>query len=127
MASPSCLRSACAGADAGEAEGRAVAEEDFGEALADDGGDAPPLQGLRGVFAGGAAAEVAAGDEDLRPLEPRVVERMVRILLAVVLERVLAQAVEGHATQKACGNDSIGVDVVEEKRDAGAGDAVRCA
>ena len=47
---------------------------------------------------------------------------MVRILLAVVLERMLAQPVEGDAVQEAGGNDAIGVDVVEEKRDGGAGD-----
>ena len=81
------------------------------------------MQGLRGVFAGGAAAEVAAGDQDLRALETRVVERVVRILLAVVLEDVLAQAVEGHAAQVAGGNDPVGVDVVQEERDAGAGNA----
>jgi hypothetical protein len=37
-------------------------------------------------------------------------------LLAVVLERVLAEALERHRAQVACGDDAVGVDVVAAQR-----------
>ena len=47
---------------------------------------------------------------------------MLRILLAIILERMLAEAVERDAAQIPRRNDPVGVDVVEQQRHAGAGD-----
>jgi len=51
------------GDQAGDAEHDAVAEEDLAERAADDGADDPAHEGLLGVLARGAAAEVLAADE----------------------------------------------------------------
>src|SRR6266852_3117356 len=42
---------------------------------------------------------------------------MLGVLLACVLEGVLAHALEGHFLQKARGDDAVGVDVVAGQRD----------
>ena len=47
-----------------------------------------------------------------------------RFLRAVVLEGVLAEAVEGHAAQEARRDDPIGVDVVAAQHAAAARDAL---
>src|SRR5947208_10616553 len=95
-----------------------VAEEDLAKGAADDGADAPAHEGLRGVLARGAAAEVLADDEHRRALVSLLVERVLGVLLLRVLEGVLAHALEGDGLQEARGNDPVGVDVV-----AGHGDA----
>lgn len=110
------LEVADVGRHAGDAEGRAVAEEDLAEGAPDDRLDPPPLQGLRSVLPRGAAAEVEPHDEDRGPLEPGVVEGMVAVLLAVVLEDVRPDAGEGDGLEVARRDDAVGVDVVARQR-----------
>ena len=74
--------------------------------------DAPAHERLRRVLARGAAAEVLADHQHGRALVGGLVERMLGILLARVLEGVLAHALEGHGLQEAGGDDAVGVDVV---------------
>src|SRR5207302_3339613 len=106
------------GAQAGDAEHHAIAEEDLAEGAADDGADAPAHEGLWGVLARGAAAEVLANHEHRRAQVSLLVERVLGVLLLGILEGVLAHALEGDGLQEARGDDPIGVDVV-----AGHGDA----
>src|SRR5713226_3722897 len=108
------------GDQAGDAEHHAVAEEDLAEGAADDGADAPAHEGLGGVLARGAAAEVLADDEHRRALVGLLVEWMLGVLLPRVLEDVLAHALEGHGLQEARGDDAVGVDVVAGEGDAAA-------
>ncbi len=49
---------------------------------------------------------------------------MIGILFAVILESEFSEAVKGDAAQVACRDDAVGVDVVKEQGDAGAGDVV---
>ena len=63
--------------DAGHAEGGRVAEEDLGEGLGDDGLETILVQRLWGVLAGGAAAKVYAGKEDVGTVEALFVEWVV--------------------------------------------------
>ncbi len=70
----------------------------------------------------GAAAEVSSGDEDRAPLEARIVEGVrCRMLLAIVLESVLAQALEGYAAEIAGRNDPVRVDVIQQQRNGVSG------
>src|SRR5204862_2107758 len=68
------------GAQAGDTEHHAVAEEDLAEGAADDGTDAPAHEGLGGVLARGAAAEVLTHDEHRRALVSLLVERVLGVL-----------------------------------------------
>src|SRR5262245_442543 len=114
--------------DAGHAERDAIAEEDVGERLADQPLYAPAQQRLRGVFARRPAAEVLVHDRDAWPLglEARVVEDVsLRVALgveALVIERRVAEAVEGHGLQVARRDDAVGIDVVATQRDRPAAD-----
>lgn len=74
------------------------------------------------MFPRGAAAKVAAGDEDISADKSFVVERVGGVLRAVILEGMFAESVEGNATEKAGGDDAIGIDIVDEERDGGSGD-----
>ncbi len=107
----------------GNAERRAIAEEDLGERFPDDGLDSEPHERLRGVLAGGAAAEIPADDKNFRGPVARIVKRVVRILFSVVLEGVLAEPFEGDALQVAGRNDPVRVDVVQEQGKSRAGHA----
>src|SRR5262249_49528078 len=107
----------CRGGQAGNAEGHAIAEEDLGERTRDDRRDAPALERLPRMLTRGATSEVEAADEDRGPLVRLLVERMLGILLARVLERVLAEPLERHRLEKPRGNDAVGVDVVAGQRD----------
>src|SRR5690606_14923616 len=74
-----------------------VAAEDVGDLAADDRAQAQVEQRPRRVLARGTAAEVAAGDQDLRALVSRAVERKVRVRRTIrqcapVVERVPAQS-----------------------------------
>ena len=75
----------------------AVGAEDVGELGADDGLEAEILQRPRRVFARGAAADVAAGDEDrarpaLRAVQREVGLRIAGGVVAPVGEQVFAEA-----------------------------------
>src|SRR5690606_28899199 len=63
-------------AEARDAERRAVAEEDLGEAFGHDAAESVAVQRLRRVLARAAAAEVHAAEQDARALVARVVERV---------------------------------------------------
>lgn len=76
------------------------------------------------MFAAGATAEVASGDEDRSSLVAGVVEGVFGVLLAVVFEGVFAEAIEGDATEIPSGDDAVSIDVVEEERYGGAGDGL---
>ena len=102
-----------------QADHRRVAEEDLRERLADDGVDAPALQSLRRVLPRRAAAEVRVHDQHRRAREPAVVEGML-CRLAIVLEDVLLESVEGDRPQVPRRDDSIGIDVVAAQRDPAA-------
>src|SRR5215831_5954945 len=93
----------------------AVAEEDFRERTADDGLDSPSLERFGGVLARGPAAEVEADDEHGGALVDLLVERVLGVLLARVLEGVLPEALERHRLQEPRGDDAVGVDVVAEQ------------
>ena len=103
-----------------------IAEENLGEALRHDGAKAVLGERLRGVLTRRAAAEVRVREEDARPGEARLVERM-RLFRAVLLEthvvkQVLAQPVEGHTLHEARRDDAIRVDVVAGQVEGGAVD-----
>src|SRR4029453_11151275 len=108
--------------ETGDAEHHAVAEEDLAVGAAHDRADAPAHERLRRVLARGAAAEVLADHQDGRSLVDGRVERMLGVLLARVLEGVLAHALERHFLQEARGDDAVGVDVVARHGNASPGD-----
>src|SRR5215471_238081 len=110
------------GPEAGDAQHHAVAEEDLAEGAAHDGADAPAHQGLGRVLTRRPAAEVLAHHQDRGALVGLLVERVLGVLLARVLEGVLAHRVEGHGFEEAGGDDAVGVDVVACNRDAAARD-----
>src|SRR6185295_17411341 len=110
------------GDQAGDAQHHAVAEEDLAEGATDDGADAPAHERLRRVLARGAAAEVLAHHQDGGALVGGRVERVLGVLLAGVLEGVLAHALEGHGLQEAGGDDPVRVDVVAGDGNAAARD-----
>src|SRR5207248_3674704 len=97
-----------------------VGAEDVREGRRDDRAEAEVLERPGRVLAGGAAAEVAAGDEDGRPRVGRVVDREAR-LAAPVPEEELAEAAALDALEELLGEDLVGVDVraVERADDAG--------
>lgn len=79
------------------------------------------------MFTGGAAAEIASGQQDTCALETSLVEWVVRILATIVFEGMFAKSVEGHAAQEAGWDDAIGVDVIQQERDCGGGDGANFA
>ncbi len=95
-----------------------VAFEDVGERGADHGAEAELRERPRRVLARTAAAEVIAGEQDLRRPVPRGVFRMksgFRIALRViapVAEELLVEAFLRRGLQKAGGDDLVRVDVV---------------
>ena len=110
------------GIHARHTETRAVAEENFRERLGDDRFDSPTDQRLRSMFARRPTTKVAASHKHASPMEADIVEWMLRILLAIIFKRMFAKTIERDATQEASGNDSVGIDVIEKERHAGAGD-----
>src|SRR5438445_8775277 len=74
------------------------------------------------MLAGRAASKILAHDKDRRTLVHRRIERVLGVLLAGVLEGVLAHALERDFLEEARGDDPVGVDVVAGHRDAPARD-----
>ena len=108
------------------AEGDGVTEENFGEALGQDGTEAVAVEGLRGVLAGAAAAEVAPGQKDGGAGVFGVVDRVglglaIRVE-ALVVEGIFTKAVKRDALHVTCGDDAVGVDIITGNVNAGAGD-----
>ncbi len=68
-----------------------------------------------------AAAKVTTTDQNAAVLKSFLIERVIGILLTIILESVLADPVESDTPQKAGGNDSIRIDIVEKQRDARTG------
>src|SRR5262245_40997340 len=69
-----------------------------------------------------ATSKVLADHEHRGTLVRRRVERMLRVLLAGVLERVLPHRLERHFLQEARRDDAIGIDVIAGHGDAASGD-----
>lgn len=122
MASASFSRCSRSAPDGRDPQRGAVAEEDLGERLGDDGLDAPSHERLGGMFATRSAAEVPPGDENRCVLVVLVIERVFGILFAIVLEGVLAESVETDAAEITGRDDAVGIDIVQEEVNAGAGD-----
>src|SRR5262249_42744084 len=107
---------------------QAVAEEDLAVGPADDGADPPPHQSLRRVLARRPAPEVLTDHQHRGALVRRLVDRMLGVLLARVLECVLAHTREGHLLEEASRveegsrDEGVGVDVVAGHGNAAAGD-----
>src|SRR3989442_5779220 len=110
------------GAQARDAEHRAVTEEDLPERPTNDDGDTPAHQRLRRVLARGSATEVLADHEHRGALVRGRVERMLRVLLFRVLEGVLAHRRERHFLEKARRDDAVRIDVVAGQGDAATDD-----
>src|SRR3954468_9532779 len=103
-----------------------VVEEDVGEARGDQRAKAVLLDGPGSVFARGAAAEVAAGEQHGGTLVARLVQHEVRIRpaaggvlprLAVIevaprVEQVRTEAGLADRLEELLGNDRVGVDVL---------------
>ena len=112
----------------------AVVVEDVGEAGRDDAADAEIEQRPGRVLAARAAAEIVAGDQDLRLAVGRLVEDEIRVLRAVVVvahlgEQALAEAGALDRLQVVLGDDHVGVDIDHRQRrgDAGQlGELVHC-
>src|SRR5262249_19329089 len=103
-----------------------VAAKNVGEARGDHGAEAVVLERPRRVLAGGAAAEVAPGDQDAAASVGRVVELEIGIERSVfaeapVIEEELAEAGPLDPLQELLRDDLVGVDVdaVERGEDAG--------
>ena len=115
-----------AGHHAGHREGGGVAVENFRERLGDDAVETVFAQRLWGVFAGRAAAEVDASDEDRGLGEARVVERVLGFhavfVEADVIECEFAEAIEGDAFHETRRDDAIGVDICAGDENSAAGD-----
>ena len=103
----------------------AVVVEDVGEAGRDDAADAEIEQRPGRMLAARAAAEIVAGDEDLRLAVGRLVEHEIRVLRAVVVvahlgEKPGAEAGALDRLQIILGDDHVGVDIDDRQ---GRGDA----
>src|SRR5207247_5541493 len=96
------------GAQAGDAEHDAVAEEDLAEGAAYNSADAPPHEGLWRVFTRRAAPEILTHDQHRRALVDLLVERVLEVLLLGVLEGVLAHAITGHGLTYAFWDVAVG-------------------
>lgn len=79
------------------------------------------------MFAGGAAAEIASGEQNSCTLKAGLIEGVVWILSAVIFEGVFTESVEGDAAQESSGDDAIGIDVIEQERNSGSGDGANFA
>src|SRR6266851_3556063 len=104
----------------------AVVVEDVGEARRDDAADAEIQERPGRVLARAAAAEILAGDQDLRLPVGRLVEDEIRVLRPVIavaqlVEEGLAQAGALDRLQMLLGDDLVGVDIDHRQR---RGDAV---
>src|SRR5262247_430718 len=95
------------GAQARDAQHHAVAEEDLAEGAAHDGADPPAHEGLGRVLARRPAAEVLTHDQHRCALVGLLVEWVLGVLLARILEGVLAHRVERHGLEKARGDDTV--------------------
>ena len=116
-----------AGADAGHSEGGGVAEENFRKRFGDDSAVAGAVDGLGGVLARGAAAEIGVGEKDGGSFELAVVERVIGDFAGLgiifdVVEHAFGEVVESDALHEASWDDAVGVDIVTENRNGGAGD-----
>src|SRR5262249_25529141 len=94
--------------------------EDLGERFGDDGANAPAVESLRRVLARRSGSEVAVRQQDRRALVLTLVERMrlpgARRGEPIVLEHVIAEAVERDLLQEGRGHDALGVDVLAAQR-----------
>src|SRR5712692_1613778 len=113
-------------ADRQDAVLEAVVVEDVGEARRDDAADAEIQERPGRVLARAAAAEILAGDQDLRLPVGRLVEDEIRVLRPVIavaqlVEEGLAQAGALDRLQMLLGDDLVGVDIDHRQR---RGDAV---
>ena len=106
-------------------EVHAVAEEDLRERFADQRPDAAAQESLRRMFTGGTAAEIAVHEQDRRVPARWIVERvkltLTRTELPIVLEYVIAEAVEGDRAQESRRHDPVRVDVVTSDRQGRSG------
>ena len=111
------------GGEAGDAQGEAIAVEDFGETLPNHGAYPPAHQGLGSVLAAGAAAEIAVHQQQARPLVVRLIEGMGSLELdPVVGKHLLAKAFKGDALEEAGRDDPVGVDVIAAQHQGAAFD-----
>src|SRR5687768_1401908 len=99
-----------------------VAAKDVRNPQADDGANAEVEQGPRRMLARRAAAEVVAGDENARPAILGFIQHEVGAFAAVlvvapIVEQVLAEALLRRGREEACRNDLIRVDVVVRQDD----------
>jgi hypothetical protein len=74
------------------------------------------------VLARRTAAEIPPRNQHATALKPRVVERVPRVLLAIILESVLAQTVERHAPEIPRRDDAIRINVIQQQRHRRPGD-----
>ena len=104
-----------------DAEGGGVTEEDFGKASTDEGRKTKPPKRLRGMLTGAPTPKVKTDDHNalLRSGDARGLGGVhrVRALEAVragplIAKGMFAEAIKGHATQEAGGDDAVGVDIV---------------
>src|SRR5207245_504638 len=108
--------------EARNAEHRRVALKNLRERFADDAADPESREALRRVLARRPASEIAVHDEERRPRESRVAERMIRPRRAIVFEQMPLEAFEGNGAEETRGHDPIRVDVVAAQRQPGTGD-----
>ncbi len=95
---------------------QAVIEEDVSETGCDDDSKAVVGERPDGILAGGAAAEIVSGHQDLRALVGRLVEDE-RWIFGEVVKEVLAEAILAQFLQEARRNDLVRVDVRPRDRD----------
>lgn len=97
----------------GHTQGQAIAGENFGKALANHSGNAPAAQGLGGMFAAGAAAEIAVDHQNPGPLMLGAIKGMASPRCSPVIGKdVVAQPGKADAFQEPGWNDAIRVDVM---------------
>src|SRR5439155_5585917 len=94
---------------------RAVRREDVGEGRRENCAESVVEQRPRRMFARGAAAKIAAGDENRGIAVARRVERKIAAGAPVVKEK-FAEAGALDALEKLLRNDLIGVDVIALER-----------
>lgn len=103
----------CLSSQAGHAQGKAIAGENFGKALANHGGNAPALQRLGGMFTAGAAAKIPVDDQNPGSLVLRSIKRMVSSrCCAVIGKDMVAQPCKADALQETGWNNAIRIDVM---------------
>src|SRR5262249_108613 len=89
---------------------------------ADDRRDAPTHQRLRRMLSRRPTAKILPDDQHRSALVSRRIERMLRILLSRILERVLPHRFERHFLQKPRRNNPVGCAGVTGKGNRTAGD-----